>query len=89
MAQYIAEFLKLPYISHVNPEDVQLGVLPTPFCRSNHVVVVGPPASPERERWRAGDVAAKKAFVLSNPFDWDLIENLKRFTGLDETSNLT
>jgi len=35
MAQYIAEFLKLPYVSHINPEDVQLGVLPTPFCRSN------------------------------------------------------
>jgi len=27
MAQYIAEFLKLPYTSHINPEDVQLGVL--------------------------------------------------------------
>jgi type II secretory ATPase GspE/PulE/Tfp pilus assembly ATPase PilB-like protein/DNA-binding response OmpR family regulator len=75
MAQYIAEFLKLPYTSHVNPEDVQLGVLPTPFCRSNHVVVVSA-------------VSAKNSFVLSNPFDWDLIENLKRFTGLDETSNL-
>lgn len=75
MAQYIAEFLKLPYTSHVNPEDVQLGVLPTPFCRSNHVVVVS-------------DVSAKNAFILSNPFDWDLLENLKRFTGLDETSKL-
>ena len=75
IAQYIAEFLNLAYTSHINPEDVQLGVLPTPFCRSNHVVVVG-------------DVSAKNAFVLSNPFDWDLIENLKRFTGLDETSKL-
>jgi len=46
MAQHIAEFSNLPYAaSHINPEDVQLGVLPTPFCRSNHVVVVSPPAS--------------------------------------------
>lgn len=75
MAQYIAEFLKLPYVSHINPEEVQLGVLPTPFCRSNHVVAVI-------------DVSAKKAFVLSNPFDWDLLENLKKHTVLDETFKL-
>ncbi len=87
MAQYIAEFLNLSYISHINPEDVQLGVLPTPFCRSNHVVVVSPPAS-QASVLRPGDVSAKNAFVLSNPFDWDLLDNLKRFTGLDETSKL-
>lgn len=75
MAQYIAEFLKLPYISHINPEDVQLGVLPTPFCRSNHIVAIS-------------DISDQKTFVLSNPFDWDLLDNLKRFTGLDETSKL-
>ncbi|MBC8391251.1 MAG: Flp pilus assembly complex ATPase component TadA, partial [Deltaproteobacteria bacterium] len=108
MAQYIAEFLKLPYVSHINPEDVKLGVLPTPFCKSNHVVAVNPSASPEparqssarpvpsrsdeakpiadgKERWRAGDVSAENAFVLSNPFDWYLLENLKKFTGLDVT----
>jgi len=72
MAQYIAEFLKLPYVSHINPEDVKLGVLPTPFCKSNHVVAVN-------------DVSAENAFVLSNPFDWYLLENLKKFTGLDVT----
>jgi len=91
VAQYIAEFLKLPYVSHINPEDVQLGVLPTPFCRANHVVAVNPPTPPESRkagRWWAGDSSAKKAFVLSNPFDWDLLENLKKFTGLDETFNL-
>jgi len=75
MAQYIAEFLKLPYVSHINPEDVQLGVLPTPFCRSNYVAAVI-------------DVSAKKAFVLSNPFDWDLLENLKKYTVLNETFKL-
>ena len=100
MAQYVAKFLKLPYVSPINPEDVQLGVLPTPFCKSNHVVAVSLPASPERERparlalrsiagrWQAGDVSAKRAFVLSNPFDWDLLDNLKKFSDPDQTSRL-
>ncbi|MBW1855927.1 MAG: Flp pilus assembly complex ATPase component TadA, partial [Deltaproteobacteria bacterium] len=91
VAQYIADFLKLPYISHINPADVQLGVLPTPFCKSNHVVAVSPPALPESriaERRRAGAVSAKLAFVLSNPFNWDLLDNLKKFTHLGKTSKL-
>ena len=75
MAQYIADFLKLPYISHISPEDVQLGALPTQFCRSNHVVAVS-------------DNSTEKGFVLSNPFDWDLLDNLKKFTGFDEASKL-
>ncbi len=69
MAQYIAEFMKLPHLAHINPEEVQVGVLPTPFCRSNHVVAVS-------------HISDKKAFVLSNPFDLDLLDNLKKFTGL-------
>ncbi|MCG2755193.1 MAG: Flp pilus assembly complex ATPase component TadA [Desulfobacteraceae bacterium] len=76
MAKYIAEFLKLPYIPRINPEDVQLGVLPTTFCRSNHVVAVS-------------DVSAKKTFVLSNPFDQNLSDTLMKFSGLDKTSRLT
>ncbi|MEA1935730.1 MAG: ATPase, T2SS/T4P/T4SS family [Thermodesulfobacteriota bacterium] len=75
MAKYIAEFLKLPYIPHIDPEDVQLGVLPTTFCRSNHVVAVN-------------DMSAKKAFVVSNPFDWDLSDTLMKFSGLDKMSRL-
>ncbi|NQT70908.1 MAG: Flp pilus assembly complex ATPase component TadA [Desulfobacteraceae bacterium] len=75
MAQYIAKFLKLPYVSPINPEDVQLGVLPTPFCKSNHVVAVS-------------DAASKRAFVLSNPFDGDHLENLKKFVGVVKTYKL-
>ena len=73
IAQYMAEFLKLPYISDINSNDVQLGILPTPFCKSNHVVAVN-------------DMSAKTAFIVSNPFDWDLLDNLKRFTGLGKTT---
>jgi len=75
MAQYIAEYLQLPYLSSINPENVQLGVLPTPFCKSNHVVAVK-------------DASGGKAFILTNPFDWDRLHNLKKYAGLDETTKL-
>jgi len=89
IAQYMAEFLKFPYVSNIDPEDVQLGVLPTPFCKSNHVVPVKPSASPEGEPWRSGDDSVENTFILGNPFDWGLLEDLKKFTGLDGTFNLT
>lgn len=75
MAQYIADFLSLPYADTINPENILLGVLPTPFCRSNHVLV-------------ASGASAKKSFVISNPFDWDCMEHLKKFAGLKNTSKI-
>ena len=75
IAQFIAEFLKLPCTSHIDSADVQLGILPTPFCKANHVVAIS-------------DASNRKAFVLSNPFDWDILDNLKKFAGLDQTSRL-
>jgi type IV pilus assembly protein PilB len=75
IAQYIAEFLKLPYIFYVNHDDIRLGVLPATYCRSNHVVPVS-------------DVSRKDAFVLSNPFDWDLMDNLIKLSGLNKRSGL-
>ena len=61
MAQYIAEFLNLSYTSHINPEDVQLGVLPTPFCRSNHVVAVSPPSSQASPPAKQSEAARARA----------------------------
>jgi type II secretory ATPase GspE/PulE/Tfp pilus assembly ATPase PilB-like protein/DNA-binding response OmpR family regulator len=75
VARYIAEFLSLPHVPYVNPEQVQLGVIPTPFCRSKSVVAVS-------------DGSAEPAFILSNPFDWGLLENLKKSAGLSKTSKL-
>jgi CheY-like chemotaxis protein len=72
IAQHMAEFLKLSYVADINSDDVQLGILPTPFCKSNHVVAVN-------------DFSVGTAFIVSNPFDWDLLDNLKRFTGLEKT----
>ncbi|MDO9529434.1 MAG: ATPase, T2SS/T4P/T4SS family [Syntrophales bacterium] len=74
-AKHIAEFLKLPYVPHINPEDVQLGVLPTTFCKSNHILPLK-------------DKSGKKAFVVINPFDWELLDTMMKFSGLDKASNL-
>ncbi|HEC77907.1 MAG TPA: response regulator [candidate division WOR-3 bacterium] len=68
IARYIAAFLDLPYLDYIDPSTVELGVLPVPFCRTNHVLAV---KSNSRNR----------VFVLSNPFDLellDIIEKLKK-----------
>jgi len=61
LAEHMAKFFGLNYVDTVDPKSIQLGVLPTAFCRSNHVVAVK-------------DAADTDAFVLSNPFSWGLHE---------------
>jgi type II secretory ATPase GspE/PulE/Tfp pilus assembly ATPase PilB-like protein/DNA-binding response OmpR family regulator len=75
IARYIAEFLKLPYCSQINPYEVKMGVLPIPFCKTNHVVALG-------------DGAEGNTFTLSNPFNWELLDNLRKITGKDTALKL-
>jgi type IV pilus assembly protein PilB len=75
MAKYIADFLKLPYITHINPYDVRLGVLPIAFCKTNVVVALG-------------DGRKRRIFVLSNPFNWEVIDDLKKITEGEKAPNL-
>jgi type IV pilus assembly protein PilB len=75
MAKYIADFLKLPYFSQVNPYNVKLGVLPIPFCKTNLVVALG----------NGGD---GNTFALSNPFNLEIMDNLRKITGKDKALNL-
>ncbi len=75
MAHYIAEFMDIPYISEINPRSVALGVLPTAFCKSNNVVTIT-------------DENNETAFVLSNPFDWDLVDMLRRFSGVSQSAKI-
>ncbi len=75
MAQYMAKFLRLPYLARINPEEIRLGVLPAPFCKHNLIVPVS-------------DVSAQNGFALSNPFDWELLDILKKFSGLVQTTKL-
>jgi type II secretory ATPase GspE/PulE/Tfp pilus assembly ATPase PilB-like protein/DNA-binding response OmpR family regulator len=75
MATYIAEFLKLPYIAQINPYDVKLGALPMPFCKANLVVALG-----------NGDEGY--IFAVSNPFNLEVLDNLRKISGKDKALNL-
>jgi len=66
-AMSMADFLQLPYLPRIIPDEVSLGVLPSSFCKNYSVV----PIKGNR---------SKPAFVLSNPFDWELIDTLRKFT---------
>lgn len=68
MAQAVAEFLRLPYRPSLTLVEVALGVLPTPFCRANLVVAVH-------------GTGGKREFVLSNPFNWELVDLLRKNSG--------
>ena len=71
VAQWIAEFLKLSYEPVVGPEKVALGVLPPPFCKTNLVVAIDQ---------NPGDLNnPNRAFVLSNPFNWELLRILRKY----------
>jgi type II secretory ATPase GspE/PulE/Tfp pilus assembly ATPase PilB-like protein len=72
IAQHVAEFMRLPYIAQINPKDVLLGVLPTRFCRTNNVVSMA-------------DVGSDVAFVLANPFDWQLQDVFTRYADQGST----
>ena len=65
MLNLINDFLNITYVSKINPEDVQLGILPASFCRSNLVVPVK-------------DDTGSLCFVMSNPFVPGILENLKK-----------
>src|SRR5207244_5159058 len=75
MAQAIAQFLQLTYVPRINPEDIRLGVLQPPFCKAHQVI-------PTR------DAEAANAFVLANPFNWDLLDILKKLSGSGPRSAL-
>jgi type IV pilus assembly protein PilB len=70
VALSIANFTRFPYLPFVEPEDVQMGVLPPPFAKANLAVAIN----------RDG----KYMFALSNPFDRGLIEALTKFSGLGD-----
>lgn len=64
LVQYIVEFSGMKYLSAINPESLQLGKLPTPFCQKNCIIPIK-------------DSSGKDVFVVSNPFDWELLDLLK------------
>ncbi len=76
LARLMAEFLKVSYLPLINPQDVHLGSLQAPFCRANLVTAI-----------RKG--RDRQTFVLSNPFNWDVLSVLNKFSALDQTSQFS
>lgn len=63
LAKFVAEWSGLRYFPSINPELIQLDLLPPPFCRQNLVVPLK-------------DSSGKTIFVLANPFDEELVSSL-------------
>jgi CheY-like chemotaxis protein len=71
IAQALADFLKLPYRDKINPEKIRLGVLPAVFCRHHLVIAIH-------------ESSGENAFVLTNPFDLNILDSLQRVTRSDQ-----
>jgi type IV pilus assembly protein PilB len=67
VARLIAQFSHLSYVPVIDPDIVDLGMLPEAFCRANLVVALK--EGPEGQ-----------TFVLSNPFNWECIEALRKYS---------
>ena len=67
LAAMIADFLDVDMIRSIAPDAIDLGVLPTPFCRNNLVVPATSPYGP--------------VLIVSNPFNWELMDTIDRFAG--------
>ncbi|MCX5811349.1 MAG: ATPase, T2SS/T4P/T4SS family [Proteobacteria bacterium] len=65
VAQLIAKFFRFRYTPIIDPDDVNLGILSTPFSKSNSVVAVK-------------SETMDNTYVLSNPFNWELLAVLKK-----------
>ena len=59
LAERMAAFFGLEFLPRIDTQSIQLGVLPTTFCRANYVVAIKDPGGED-------------AVVVSNPFSWDL-----------------
>ena len=65
IARFTADFLNVPYVSQISPDDIILGLLPASFCRMSLVVPVH-------------DTDDDVALILSNPFNLQLQDMLYR-----------
>jgi type IV pilus assembly protein PilB len=65
IAAHIAAFLGLPRMDAIPPDQIDLAALPSAFCRKNLVVPIRTAAGP--------------GIVVSDPFNWDLIDTVSRF----------
>ncbi|MDQ1278406.1 MAG: hypothetical protein QG555_1449, partial [Thermodesulfobacteriota bacterium] len=74
-AKVVAEFLRLPHVAVVDYENLQSQLLPGEFCRWNLVIPIL-------------DDEGNTAFLLSNPFEWELFDVLKKNPPTDQLLRL-
>jgi len=65
VARFVSNFLDLPYVNRIHHDEISLGLLPKAFSEKNSVVPI----------LRPNDAVG---VVLSNPFNWELLESLNR-----------
>ena len=68
MAKLVAEFLKIPFRGYFNQDEIRRGILSDEFCKKRWVL----PLKGEQ---------AVVGFVLANPFDLELIDDLQKIVG--------
>jgi len=75
MTLWMADFLSLPLILKIDPASLLLGFIPVSFARANGVVTML-------------DGKFGKSFILSNPFDWTLLDDLRKLFGMKRDAPL-
>lgn len=65
LSKLVSEFTNMPFVPIINPETIKLGVLPLPFCKKQTVIPID-------------NDSGEIAFVISNPFCFDLIDTLEK-----------
>lgn len=74
-AGVVAAFLDLPHVKTFGYENVQTEVLPIGFCQWNAVVPIL-------------NAEGQTAYLISNPFNWEIIDVLKKHTPVDQPLRL-
>ncbi len=70
IAQNMAKFLEIPYVASIEPSDVELGVLPTSFCKARKVIPIVQ--------------NGEKSFIVANPFAFKLIDDISSLFGSEQ-----
>jgi type II secretory ATPase GspE/PulE/Tfp pilus assembly ATPase PilB-like protein len=65
LTQWISRFCEIPFVSRVQREDVEFRTLSRPFCEANLILPIR-------------SAGSRQTVILSNPFDWELLEDLER-----------
>ncbi len=75
LSRLMSRFIELPYLTRITPEAIRLGALPTAFCKANYILPIK-------------GVSGGNGFVVSNPFDLNLMDTLVKFVGSDHSASI-